>query len=210
MKWRLALAALAACTPVLACIHPPAGYSGSVEQGGQEAIVFWNQGREELVVKNDFRIVPGPDGGLPGRIAWVIPLPAAPDHYAVEDVEIFREMFQAWQERQPPLKNDSKGLPRNGIEILEAVSVGESEIQPIRATGEEGAKALGEWLAENGFGEIPAANMAWYVERSWVWLAVEVSAARGEESLVRNGSLRPLRVSFATADIVYPVLFSAG
>lgn len=211
MKWTIPLAALAACAPALACIHPPKEYAGSAQQGAQEAIVFWHQGREELVIKNDFRIVPGPGGELPTHLAWVVPVPSAPDHYSVEDVEIFRVLFQAFEERiARDTRGGSKGLPNGGIERLEAVSVGEYDVQPIRATGEEGARALSEWLAANGFGEIPEALSAWYVERGWVWLAIKVSAARGQESITRNGSLRPLRVSFATPDIVYPVLFSGA
>ncbi|MBI4617187.1 MAG: DUF2330 domain-containing protein [Planctomycetes bacterium] len=215
MRILTTIAAIFAAAPVLACIHVPKDYAGSAEQGGQEAILLYNDGREHLILKNDFRIEPGAGGQLPSHLAWVIPVPAVPDDYAVEDVEIFRSMFDAWQAWEKSLRNGqgAKGedaVPRGGIELLDKVSVGEYEIQPIRASGTEGARALGEWLVANGFGEIPAENMAWYVERGWVWLAVDVRPGQGESTLVRNGSLRPLRISFASEAIVYPVLFSRG
>ncbi|MBI4617188.1 MAG: DUF2330 domain-containing protein [Planctomycetes bacterium] len=210
----LILAAAAVAAPVFACEHLPRGYDGTLEQTAQEAIVFWNAGREILVLKNDFRIDPGASGQLPSHLAWVLPVPSEPSAYAVEDVEVFRDLFAAWEEQFA--ENSKEELEEDGppageeMELLKKVEVGEYEIQPIRARGEEGAKALGAWLSTNGFGEVPAENLAWYAGRGWVWLAVKVRLAQGESELVRNGSLRPLSISFATDEIAYPVLVNAG
>jgi hypothetical protein len=89
-----------------------------------------------------------------------------------------------------------------GLELLAPVSVGDYAIQPIKARGPESAQALNTWLAENGFSTVPVANMAYYLERRWVWLAIKanVSAVKGE--------LRPLRVAFPSERVVYPLKFS--
>ena len=36
---------------LLPCIHPPKGFDGSVLQSSQSAIIFWREGREELILK---------------------------------------------------------------------------------------------------------------------------------------------------------------
>ncbi len=210
---RLLLVSAVLAVPALCCEHLPAGYAGSLEQTGQEAILFWKAGREVLILKNDFRIDPAEGGALPSHLAWVLPVPNVPDDYSVEDPEVFRALFEAWDssvlnqmkrelgEDPPPKEED--------LEVLGRVSVGEYEIQPIRARGEAGARALGDWLDANGFGRLPAENMAWYVERSWVWLAIRVSLAGGD-SIVRNGSLRPLSIAFASEEVVYPVVVNRG
>ena len=76
-----------ASAPVLACIHLPKDYAGSVEQSSQGGVIFWNKGREELVLKPSLRFAPPAgapsDGNLPSEIAWVIPLPSVPDACAL-------------------------------------------------------------------------------------------------------------------------------
>src|SRR5256885_17047058 len=74
------------------CLHPLRQYRGSVEATSQQALIFWRVGREELILKVDDRLQAA-DRTLP-RLAWVVPVPARPDGYAVvESPEIFEEAF---------------------------------------------------------------------------------------------------------------------
>lgn len=214
-RWIASLAAaLALAAPAYPCLHLPATYAGSHVQTQQEGIVFWDAGREELVLKNDFRITPGPGGELPAFLGWVVPVPEVPDAYSVEEIGLFEDMFNAWEEAKPKVPVDSKDGAlgediRNGIELLAKQRVGEYEIQPIRTKGEEAGPALNAWLQSNGFGEIPAEQMRYYLDRKWVWLAVKVAPAAGEATLAREGGLRPLRISVAAKEPFYPLKFSA-
>jgi len=227
---------LAAClsllaAPAFACLHMPADFAGSVEQSAQGGIVIWNDGHEELILKNDFVIRAESGAAMPSSLAWVIPVPNEPTRYGVESPDLFESMFnlweaeaERWRDRTGKVVHEevSKGWgARNspadsvdtdsveGIELLEKHQVGAYEIQPIRTTGPESGPALNAWLTESGFSEVPAANMAYYVERDWVWLAVKVNAAKNESSLSATGQLEPLRISFPSEQIVYPLKFSS-
>jgi hypothetical protein len=192
------------------CIHPPRGFKGSIEQTAQSAVILWHAERQELVLRNNYLITPGDDGQLPAAIAWVVPVPNVPDGYSVENPKLFEELFHLVAIKEPHggLKDGPRPRSNQSIELLDRASVGEYTIQPIRTRGEGSAEALNGWLTENGFGEIPLAAMHYYIERNWVWLAVKVDMAGAGGEVMRRGGLRPLRISFATRDIVYPLLFS--
>lgn len=189
--------------PSAACIHAPKDYAGSVAQSGQTAIVFWDQGVEDLVLRPAY-VSKG--GKAPASLAWVIPVPSAPQSYGIVKESAFQALFKAW-ERNESLATDSlrsapKGRSNGGIEFLKKAVVGEYEIQPIKATGPAGAKALNAWLVAKGFGAVPEENMAYYVQREWVWLCVKANTRAA------SGKLRPLRVTFKTPRPVYPLKFS--
>jgi hypothetical protein len=228
---------LAAClsllaAPAFACLHMPADFAGSVEQSAQGGIVIWNDGHEELILKNDFVIRADDGATLPSSLAWVVPVPNEPSRYGVESPNVFESMFNLWEAEasrwrdrtgEVVLEEASKGWgarnapvdsldadePNEGIELLEAHQVGAYEIQPIRTTGPQSGPALNAWLTENGFSAVPAANMAYYVERNWVWLAVKVNAPQDARSLSERGTMQPLRISFASDEVVYPLKFSS-
>ena len=95
---------------------------------------------------------------------------------------------------------------------MKRIKVGEYSIQPIKTTGKESGEALNAWLKGNGFGAVPTANMNYYLERNWVWLAVKAELPQARvskpEEIEAKGTLKPLRISFATPTIVYPLKFS--
>jgi hypothetical protein len=214
--YTLALALALVIAPIaLTCIHPPADFKGSIAQTAQSAILMWHAGQQQLVLKNDYLITPASDGQLPAAIAWVIPVPNNPDDYAVEATSLFEDLYNAYEEAQPrkewgkDAKHDDRNAPtEDGIELLAKAQAGEYTIQPIKATGEHGAAALNAWLRDNGFGGIPAEAMRYYIERKWIWLAVKVDLASASGTIARQGGLRPLRIGFASHEIVYPLLFS--
>jgi Uncharacterized protein conserved in bacteria (DUF2330) len=196
------VALLAWAAPSSACMHLPASYEGSVTQRAQSAVVLWHDGREELILRAQVA-VRGKEP--PAELAWVIPVPNVPDAYGVEDPALFQAIYDTFERtayKQLTLGARSSGEPAP-LELLQTASVGEYEIQPIRARGPEGAAALNAWLERYGFGAVDAANMAWYVDRGWTWLAVR---ARPDEA--PDGEVRPLRISFASERIVYPLKFS--
>lgn len=193
----LSLAALAD-----ACIHAPKGYDGSVEQTSQSAIVFWDAGVEDLVIKPAFQ---AKGSKAPASLAWVIPVPAQPTSYGEVQGKAFKDLFEAWErENRPKSMNRARGAKSapGGIELLEPAIAGDYAIQPIKATGAQGAEALNAWLSQNGFGQVPAENMSYYVEREWIWLCVKAQPSSS------SGDLKPLRVTFPSKEPVYPLKFS--
>jgi len=189
----------------LACPHAPAGYKGSLAETSQQAIIFWRDGCEELILKVDYKLTPA--GEAPKHIAWVVPVPTKPDSYAeVKSAKIFEEAFQLATIYDPILRVAPKGgQPR--VVVLGKITVGMYEVTEVKATGEDAAKELNAWLKAEGYGEIPAKGMAYYVKHDWTFLAIKLKEA--DKGLTTEGGFRPLRIAFKTDRLVYPLKFSS-
>ncbi len=206
--------AILAATPfAAACIHAPRDYEGSLEETSQQALVFWADGREELVLNIAYEVV---KGDAPTSLAWVVPVPNVPDHYAVSEPGVFKELFDLTEVKRPGRGERARGTfgddeaeKENGIELLDPVTVGDYAIQPIKGRGADAGPALNAWLTENGFGEVPEANMAYYLERDWTFLAIRMGPKKGQTRIEGHGDFRPLRISFAADRIYYPLKFSS-
>jgi hypothetical protein len=185
------------------CLHTLRQYQGSVEATSQQALIFWRVGREELILKVDDKLQAA-DRTLP-RLAWVVPVPARPDGYAVvESPEIFEEAFRLTE--GPPTRG---GPAVSRITVVQQVDVGEYRITALKAKGPAAAQALNRWLSKQGFRAIPRAHMQYYTDRKWTFLAIQVNPEKGAASLKQRGGLRPLRLSFAANQIYYPLKFAA-
>lgn len=206
---RIPLLLLGFClTPLAwACIHGPDGYEGEFHQEGQQALAVWDGGQEDLFLRPTVVF----EEDAPAEIAWVIPVPSVPSHYAEDKDRALEDLVQRYRDLTRPRSNsksfedspvDSADSRGRSIELLEEKVAGDYTIQPIKAHGEAGAKALGEWLRTNGFGVVPAENMRYYVEREWVWLCVKAKPSG------RKAKLAPLQITFATPRVVYPLKFS--
>ena len=229
ITWGLSTAlTLLLTSAALACLHGPKDGGYRFDQEAQTALIFWAGGRQELFLSVDYEVTvrsPSPKSP-PSGLAWVVPLPSAPDAYRVADAELLKSASEAWHRARPSPEvastrsSGEKSLraDRGGIRLLEKVEVGDYEIQPIQTTDKASGAALNAWLTKNGFGEVPAANMAYYLERSWTWLAVKAKQGAADRSTVRTptrkgapqrGTLKPLQISFASEEIVYPLKFSS-
>jgi len=195
-----------------ACLHGPSS-AGPIEidQDRQKAVVLYNAGREELILGVDYEV----KGGEIDEIAWVIPVPQVPDAYAEADPEVFSAAAMAWHAARPrpPAPRSAADSLSDGnllkaapppIRLLETVKVGSYEIQPIQTSGAEAGPALNAWLKQNGFGEVPLENMSFYLERDWTWLAAKAKLGKASA----KAELRPLQLSFASDEVVYPLKFS--
>jgi hypothetical protein len=83
--------------------------------------------------------------------------------------------------------------------VLESVTIGGLEATTLAANDVAG---LGAWLADNGFvvSAETSASLGQYVAQNWSFVAIKVAA---EPTL--TGTVDPIRVSFATPSLVYPV-----
>ncbi|MCA8914291.1 MAG: DUF2330 domain-containing protein [Planctomycetes bacterium] len=205
-----------------ACLHAPAAFKGSVDSAAQRGLVFFDNGREELVLQPGYSINTttlekdefGDDGRLKNfkSFAWVVPLPSLPDSYAEVEPGIFKDLdkFTAIVPRVPKIEKDKDaeddgpvigGAEGPDVVFFEPLEVGDYSIQPIKATGEAGGKELAGWLKNSGFGELDERVLRFYLAENFYWLAIKLSS---KEGLPADGAAKPLHISFKTPRPVYP------
>jgi hypothetical protein len=216
MKTLFALALLgllaAAVAPVESCCMVPANYKGTISQTAQEAVLFFADGREELILKINYKIT---GDTLPDKFAWVITVPNTPDAYEVADAKLFEEVFP-WAQRlvAPPTKNgDSLGRPAawgvHGLEFGKPVKVGPYTIQPVKALGKEALTGLNDWLADNGFPKEDPSHMEYFVENKFTFLCVKFDPQKNKKAVDSEGGVPPLHLSFKSDNPYYPLRFSS-
>ena len=198
---------------VFACCMLPEKYQGSISQRSQEALIIHSQGQEELILK----VSPELQGiGAAPYFTWIIPVPNKPTNYKTIDSKIFEDVYGFAQKTlSPPSRGDSFGddgfgdaMPASlGLSIDKPVKVGPYDIQPIQAEGEEGLKALNEWLSTNGFPTESDEHMAYFVENNFTFLCVKV--VPGTDPLKGATDLTPLQISFPTETLYYPLMYSS-
>ncbi|MBI2920870.1 MAG: DUF2330 domain-containing protein [Planctomycetes bacterium] len=198
--------------PTETCCMVPKDYAGTIGQSAQEAVMFWNDGREELILRINYRI----DGKVPPpSFAWIVTVPNEPDDYAVADADLFREVFE-WAQPlvEPPTKSDGKGdlqgpPQAGGLEFGKAVKVGPFDIQPVRALGLQALEGLNAWLEKHGFPTEDPKHMEYFVVNKFTFLCIKVTPAEGKTEVESKGGLPPLRLSFRSDCPYYPLRFSS-
>ena len=214
----LAIASLTGSAIAHACMHPfgSTDSRARIKQSGQQALVLFHEGVEELVLKVDYAFDEDSyEGTAPPSLAWIVPVPSIPSHYSAQEADLFTDLDE-WVEledirlsrmRTTMSAGGSEGpsVRRSALVLLPTVQVGPYAIQPIRAQGENAGRALNEWMRLNSFAEIPEETMQHYLSRRWTFLAVRASSS---DSLGATGSLPPLSIRFATDRPVYPLKFS--
>jgi hypothetical protein len=201
--------------PVEACIHGDESFKGSINTDTQEAILFFDKGREELILRADYNIR---GLQLPKTVAWVLTLPSEPDAYQTVDSAAFKETmlyssrktFLAVPSRSPKRERPGEqSVDDVGVELGKKVTVGPYEIQPIRGVGDEAAKGVNDWFKKNGFNEVPEKHLAYFTANKFTFLCVKITPQNNSTTGIAKGELDPLHVSFATEKPYYPVKFFA-
>jgi hypothetical protein len=194
---------LIAATPVLG----DGGFIGSdpaedIYQPAQKAVILHENGREDLILQVKYE-------GDVDEFAWIVPVPGYPD-VDVSQPEMFEELayFTAVE------AYDSDGgffacLPAGGgfdaseVEVWEEDAVGVYEYAILSAADPQ---ALVDWLNTNGypFPEEGAETVDYYIDKEWYFVALRINAGEAAEGLA-EGTVQPLRLSFDSDDIVYPL-----
>ena len=200
-------------SPVLACCMLPATYKGSIRQNDHEAVIIHHGGREELVLRIDYKIT---GKTMPDRFAWVITVPNEPDNYALADAKLFEEMFELSKKlRQPIKKKFGGGFGAGGaggfggVELGKQVTVGPYDIQPVRGVGANALTGLNAWLKAKGFPTEDPKHMQYFVDHQFTFLCVKIAPPKGKPAVGAGGKLPPLHLSFASAKPYYPLRFSS-
>ncbi len=195
-------------TPARACLHPPRDARVSLGESGQEALILYENGVEDLVLRVALRS----DRPL-SELAWVVPVPTVPEEYGLARRGLFRALARWVRLRWTPdprlrVRSTSRGRKGGALRLLPPVRVGPYRVQPIQGRGPEAVEALSRWMAEHGFAAIPDESTRYYQERNWTFLAIRVQPPEGAD-LPSKSSLPPLRIRFRTPRIVYPLKFSS-
>ncbi|MFC9487919.1 DUF2330 domain-containing protein [Streptomyces hydrogenans] len=181
----------------------------------EESAVHWD-GRNETVVMR-FRV-----HGDARQAAWVMPVPHRADVTLGDP-----ELFDAIEELAAPERRDRSyfwpreddwpfdtgygdgaaagAAPGGAVGVVGRERLGPFDVARLTATDPE---ALGTWLRTNGF-ELPdrlTPELRPYVERKWEYVAIRLAPEKRDERLY--GELTPLRVTFASPELVYPMRLS--
>ncbi|MFL9684034.1 DUF2330 domain-containing protein [Streptomyces sp. KL110A] len=181
----------------------------------EESAVHWD-GRNETVVMR-FRV-----HGDARQAAWVMPVPHRADVTLGDP-----ELFDAIEELAAPERRDRSyfwpreddwpfdtgygdgaaagAAPGGSVGVVGRERLGPFDVARLTATDPE---ALGTWLRANGF-ELPdrlTPELRPYVERKWEYVAIRLAPEKRDERLY--GELTPLRVTFASPELVYPMRLS--
>lgn len=215
MRRALAVLGLAAlltaggiAVPAAACAcggaAPPDGAEVRVDH--EVAIVRWDGTREEIVMRLAMT-------GDTGDTGLVVPTPA-PATVELGDAAV----FEALQRELEPVvitewdwwggfgagEGSAGGAPGGGVVVLDQVQLG-----PVQATtlASDDLTGLTDWLDTNGYvlPEAVSAQLGPYIEDGWSFVALKLTA-----DLPFDGELDPLRFTFDSDELVYPMRMSAA
>lgn len=184
----------------------------------ETSVVRWDGATEQIVMR--FTV-----NGNAREAAWIMPVPNRAD-VELGDPELFGELDALTEpERRTrhyfwprdgdwPFDSDGDGLsagaPLPGaaappVGVVGRERLGGFDVARLTATDPD---ALRDWLATNGF-ELPAdlaTGLRPYVEQEWEYVAVRL--APEEDGATLGGTLDPLRLSFESGRLVYPMRLS--
>ena len=194
----------------------------SVYEPAQQAYIRYDaeSATEQLSILPSFR-------GDASAFAWVVPVPSLP-RVEPEEFDLFRDLDQAtrivyrsrdgdWGCSRRYDVYDAGAAPADQVDIIESVLVGYYQTLVVAASDASAlTDSLADWgfLHEDNLDDVTAA-LSTYVERSWYFVAMKVdSAALADLDLpyyggYYGGGLEPIRLTFTSDDLVYPMRISA-
>jgi hypothetical protein len=186
----LACLAVAVTAPAWAC---GCGVALDTTVTRERALVIDRPGREEIVLSLDLRS----DG--PGRSAIVLPVPGDPIVEPIESGDPLQYLDLATLPRAAA-GGGGEGATAGagqGVDVIGRDLIGGYDVSRLRA---DDPQALDAWLDENGYTLPDGAEpiLADYVDDGWRYVAIQLAPGSA-------GTLKPLTVSFAADDPVYPM-----
>ncbi|TDO47008.1 uncharacterized protein DUF2330 [Kribbella sp. VKM Ac-2571] len=223
--WRVIAGVLAAgfvaagVTPAWACAC--GGYLPDAQSQarayGENALVQYAGGSEQITLSMSVH-------GVSKKAAWIMPVPSAAKVDLGDDEDLFYRLGQLtrpkrvvkktyWPFRDLGIMGNGRGdsagapAPGAGVNVKQQMVLGPFAV--TRLGGSSGT-AVTDWLRTNGY-VVPstlAANLTPYLTEKWEIVAVKLAPKQDGESL--SGATPPLRLTFASDRIVYPMRLSKG
>jgi len=181
-----------------------------VDETGQRAVILFDGKVQTLIVSTTFR-------GQASEFVWVVPVPSRPEVEAGMD-----EVFTALDDYTRPKGNDRFPQPAGlygvdmmqlntapGVRVVETKKVDIYDIAVLEAAD---SQALRQWLEANNY-PYPESRehlLNSYIDRDWYFVAAKVNAQSVgyAGSYLREGHATPLKISFPTEQIIYPLKIS--
>jgi hypothetical protein len=178
----------------------------------ERAMLAWDGKTQDILMS--FNV-----SGSSDKAAWVMPVPSAAK-VSLGDTEVFNELGRLTAPRLeyrdswwPTLTwllpgaspSETAGAPGGAVNVLGRQRIGPFDVTRLAA---DDPTALATWLADKGFPRPDGleANLAPYIADHWEIVAIQLAPAKAGESL--TGDLQPLRLSFTSDKLVYPMRLS--
>jgi hypothetical protein len=214
-RWNVSVVALAVCRAAWAdgCYIPTEAQwklsreRSLVNEPSQKAMVMVQNGVETLVISPGFT-------GNAADFAWVVPVPKRPQVATVKGA-LFHELARLIRPEPASLAQGPdgraagmRGAPKAAVTVLERKPVGAYDVSVLAATD---SGALMRWLKQNRYHLPPAARkpIAQYIHEGWTFVACRVRVPKDARGLA-TGTLAPLKFTFPSRRIVYPMRLSSA
>ena len=180
--------------------------NADLKEPNQRAIIAWDGKTETLLLAVKYE-------GPAEDFAWVVPLPAKPEVKAIDaDKNPFAEISRFTQERQKYGIEHSRGVQvPDKVEVLDRKVVGVYDIAILAA---KDPAALADWLKKNGYAFPDKGKdvLEHYTKKEWVYAAMRIDPKQlgsAEAGKLKTGELQPVRFTFASKEMVYPLKISS-
>lgn len=178
----------------------------------ERAVIAWDGTTEDILMS--FTVA-----GSSDKAAWVMPVPSAAQ-VTLGDADVFQALDRLTAPRVEyrdswwptfswlPMGSsipDLTGAPAGAVNVLGSQRIGPFDVTRLAAND---PAALANWLTDKGFphpGGLDE-NLAPYVADGWEVVAIQLAPAEANGML--TGDLQPLRLSFASDGVVYPMRLS--
>ncbi|MCK4785571.1 MAG: DUF2330 domain-containing protein [Desulfobacteraceae bacterium] len=167
-------------------------------QPSQKAIILYENNREDLILAVKYE-------GNADEFAWVIPVPNYPD-IDVSDPDLFWELSQITTEDLPVRLGCARFIPlplSPAVEVLERTIISPYDVAILSA---QDPTALVDWLNSNGysFPEEGEKILDDYITKEWYFVATRINTEE-EATGLEVGTIEPLKLSFESDEIIYPL-----
>ena len=179
----------------------------------ERALIAWNGESQDIVMS--FNV-----SGQSDTAAWIMPVPTTAQ-VSLGDTALFDELGRItaprieyrdnwwptfdWLQTSRDGADTASARPGSAVTVLGRQRIGPFDVARLAA---DDADRLANWLSENGFphSEGLGDNLAGYVEDRWEVVAVKL--VPGDTTRTLTGDLQPLRLSFDSDTVVYPMRLS--
>ncbi len=178
-----------------------------IYEPNQLAMIVFDDMVEKIIFQIDYE-------GDAEDFAWVIPVPACPKLFSVEN-EIFYELHKLTKTTPPssfgcgwgagpPLP----GLEDEGVHVWEESQVGIYYTTTLSATD---PNSLVGWLNDNGY-VFPAEGqeiLDYYIQKNWFFVAMKIQHEETINSSENHtGAIQPIGIMFFSDEMIYPLKIS--
>lgn len=188
-------------------IFPPDRYYS--QETSQKAFIYYQNQMEDLVVSTSFR-------GNSDKFAWVVPTPSQPE-INKSDSALFTKLNEivVGPNTGPDIVYSLGGAtstPKNSaVQVVEQKTVDIYDTAVLKASDQN---ALANWLKDNNYSYPTDQSdlLQSYIDNNWYFTVAKIqNALAGNaniQSQLSSGTLTPLRLTFKTDKIIYPMLLT--